>query len=242
MQRPLEALRDRLIDVVFPPQCGVCGTAGSFICPTCTRRLQAASAPRCQRCWSAETQARVCRDCATSPLDGARAPYVYDGPARDLVRQLKFEGLHALAEPMGALMASSLIEHGIQADIAVPVPLHGLRRRLRGFNQSELLARAIGQRTGIPLDETSLRTAHATAPLHQTDDRGLRETNVRGAFRCIGQLEGKRVLLVDDVLTTGATARECAAVLKAAGAASVWALAFCHTDRGRASFASPPAR
>jgi ComF family protein len=242
MPRALATLRDRLIDVVFPPQCGACGVAGGLICDACTHRMQAATAPRCQRCWSAESQQRICRDCIRSPLDGARAPYVYDGPARDLVRQLKFEGLHALAEPMGALMAVSLLEHGIQADLAVPVPLRGLRRRLRGFNQSELLARAIAQLIDLPLDTSALRTARATAPLHQTDDRLIRETSVRGAFRCTEQVEGKRVLLVDDVLTTGATARECATVLKAAGAVSVCVLAFCHTDRGRTSFASPQVR
>jgi ComF family protein len=164
---------------------------------------------------------------------------VYDGPARQLVHRLKFEGLLALAAPMGSLMAVASLEHRIPVDLVVPVPLHGMRRRLRGFNQSELLARAIADRTGLPIDTSALRTARSTPPQLQADDRTLRETNVRGAFQCVAPLNGHRVLLVDDVLTTGATARECARVLKAAGAASVWALSFCHTDRGPKSFAQP---
>jgi ComF family protein len=138
--------------------------------------------------------------------------------------------MHALAGPMGSLMTPSALNHRICVDVIVPVPLHGRRQRSRGFNQSELLGRTIAQELSLPLDAALLRTTRRTPPQHGAPDRSKREENVAGSFRCTGFVDNKRVLLVDDVLTTGATARECARVLKAAGAASVWALAFCHTD------------
>jgi len=229
MRLPFSSLRTRVLDLVFPPVCGVCGADGSFLCPACRRRLPEAAPPRCRRCWSPSTLGQ-CGDCAHSPLDGARAPYVFDGAARTLVHQLKFQALHALADPMGELLAVALLEYAVPVDVVVPVPLHGRRRRRRGFNQSELLARAVAGRCGLEIDARVLRRDRNTPPQLQVDDRARREANVRDAFRCSDAIAGSRVLLVDDVLTTGATARECARTLKAAGAASVWVLTFCHAD------------
>jgi len=229
MRLPFSVLRSRALDLLFPPSCGICGAGGSFLCTACRRRLPDAAPPRCRRCWSPSTTSS-CGDCTRSPLDGARAPYVFDGAARTLVHQLKYEGLHALAEPMGELLAVSLLDQQVPADLVVPVPLHGRRRRQRGFNQSELLARVIAERNGLELVTGVLRRARNTPPQLQVDDRGRREANMRDAFVCRGGVTGRRVLLVDDVLTTGATARECARTLKAAGAGSVWVLTFCHAD------------
>lgn len=216
-----------MLDLIFPPLCGVCGSGGSFLCPACREKLPTASPPRCRRCWRLSAD-DVCSDCVASPLDGARAPFVLAGGARTLVHQLKYRSLHALAEPMGELLATDLTEHPLPIDLLVPVPLHPRRRRQRGFNQSELLVRVVAGRLGIELNVRSLRRQRNTRPQVQADDRRRREENVRGAFRCGDGVAGRQVLLIDDVLTTGATLRECAAALKAAGAASVWALTFCH--------------
>jgi ComF family protein len=229
MRIPFSVLRARELDLLFPPACGVRGSGGSFLCDTCRRRLPLAEPPRCRRCWSPSPLSR-CGDCAHSPLDGARAPYVFGGGARTLVHQLKYQGLHALADPMGELLAVSLLDHPMPIDLIMPVPLHGRRRRRRGFNQSELLARVVSERCGLELDVHTLRRDRNTPPQLQVDDRARREANVRDAFRCLDVIAGRRVLLVDDVLTTGATARECARALKAAGATSVWVLTFCHAD------------
>ena len=229
MDLPLARLRLQALDLLFPPMCGVCGGGGSFLCDRCRRRLTSAAPPRCSRCWAISHRA-VCAECARSPLDGARAPFVFDGAARTLVHQLKYESLHALAEPMAELLASFLLDQRLPVDVVAPVPLHFRRRLRRGFNQSELLARGISLRLGLELEVGSLRRRRNTPPQLQADDRTRREQNVRGAFRCDAGLQGRRVLLVDDVLTTGATLRECAATLKAAGAECVYALAFCRAD------------
>ena len=230
MRIPFPGLRGRALDLLFPRTCGVCGAAGDFLCAKCRRSLPEAAPPRCRRCWSIGVYSGSCADCVHSPLDGARAPYVFEGPARTLVHQLKYEGMRALAEPMGELLVISLLENPMTIDLVVPVPLHGLRRRRRGFNQSELLARTVAYRTGLQLETSALRRRRGTPPQVQESERPRRESNVQGAFRCSDAVAGRRILLIDDVLTTGATARECARTLKAAGAASVWALCFCHDD------------
>jgi len=217
------------LDLLFPPSCGVCGTGGSFLCLTCRARLPAADGPRCRRCWAITARA-VCGDCAHSPLDGARALYVFDGGARALVHELKYRSLHALAQPMAELLADSFLVEPFPADVVMPVPLHRRRRRQRGFNQSELLARVLARRAELELDVRTLQRTRDTPQQTQTDDRTRREQNVRAAFSCRTSLIGRRVLLIDDVWTTGATLRECARTLRQAGAASVWALTFCHVD------------
>ena len=117
------------------------------------------------------------------------------------------------------------------ADVVVPVPLFPRRQRVRGYNQSALLAEALARRMALPADERTLVRARSTASQAETRNVDERKVNVRDAFQCRGrQLAGKRVLLVDDVSTTGATLDACAQALRKAGVASVWALTFAHED------------
>jgi ComF family protein len=127
------------------------------------------------------------------------------------------------AEAPGELMRRSW-------DAAVPVPLHWRRRLRRGFNQAEALARAVGRRHGLPVERHCLVRVHATPP--QQGDAAARQRNVRDAFavRRAGPIAGKRVLLVDDVFTTGATANACAATLLGAGAAAVGVLTLARVE------------
>lgn len=155
---------------------------------------------------------------------------MFDGGARTLVHELKYRSLSALAEPMGELLADAFQRDPLPVDVILPVPLHGGRQRRRGFNQSELLARAVAERAALELDARSLRRVRSTAQQTQSDDRLRREENVRGAFRCSTDIGGRHALLIDDVQTSGATLRECARTLRAAGSASVWALTFCRAD------------
>jgi ComF family protein len=133
---------------------------------------------------------------------------------------------------LGALLAAYLLQEAIAVDVVLPVPLHPRRRRQRGFNQSELLARILAERIGLDLDTRSLIRSRNTPQQTRAHNRDQREQNLRDAFRCRrpDSIAARRILLVDDVLTTGATARECARTLKAAGAAEVVALSFCHVD------------
>jgi len=145
----------------------------------------------------------------------------------EAISRFKFGGVARLARPLGALLADYADpEFPFSAvDLIIPVPLHPRRLRERGFNQSLLLARQVGKRRSIPLNFTALHRTRQTQP--QTQLSGAeRRKNVRGAFE-VRQAEvvgGKRILLVDDVFTTGATVQECASVLGEAGASEVHVL------------------
>ena len=220
-----------VLDLWFPPCCGVCGISGSFLCAACERGFQRADGPRCSRCWGVSATT-PCAECTSSPdaLDGARSVYIFEGAARTLVHQVKYRFLHALARPMGERLADYLAQNPLPIDLLVPVPLHRRRQRERGFNQAELLCRVLAERSGIAIDRRSLRRRRNTPHQMQVKDRAQRAANVRGAFICAGGFTGRRVLLIDDVLTSGATLRACASSLRAAGAASVWALTFARVD------------
>ena len=157
----------------------------------------------------------------------------YEGKLRDLIHVFKYGGVRPLARPFGRLLALALpCEAGF--DLIVPMPLHWFKQWQRGFNQSDVLAREIGKKWGVPVRNV-IRRKKATRP-----QAGLthakRRANVSGAFRIPRgrSLAGMRVLLVDDVVTTGATASACARVLKRAGAAHVALLALARTDRRQA--------
>jgi ComF family protein len=156
-------------------------------------------------------------------LNGLRALAQYDAELRLAIHALKYDGITALAEPLGELLTAYIAQQPLPAELIVPVPLHPDRRAERGYNQSELLARVLSRQSRIPLNTSAL-----TRPLNTTPQVGLNESerrqNVRGAFQCAQRLDGARVLVVDDVCTTGATLSECAEALHAGGAASIWGL------------------
>jgi ComF family protein len=133
---------------------------------------------------------------------------------------------------MGQLMAECLDGAALPVDVVVPVPLHPRRQRLRGYNQSTLLAREVSRRLGLTLASEALVRRRDTPPQAKAVEAGARRRNVAGAFDCpAGVAAGRRVLLVDDVTTTGATLDACArALLAEGGAAGVWALTFARED------------
>ncbi len=239
-------------DLLFPRRCGVCGTFGDFLCAPCVAALPTLTGPRCPTCAGSRPRGDVCPICASlggQTLDSLTVAFAFDGGARRLVHRLKYERLSALAAPMGALMAvvpglderiaggPSLGSRSV--DLIIPTPLHPRRRRDRGFNQSALLARAVGARHGVAVDVTTLARVRHTMPQVRTSSAAERGANVAGAFACHGPLEGLTVMLVDDVATTGATLRACAAALRAAGVRAVHGLVFAHEDAGRVSADSP---
>jgi ComF family protein len=157
---------------------------------------------------------------------------VFREGARDLVHALKYSYHSTLASPMGELMARYLQEAPLTADVLVPVPLHPHRQRTRGYNQSLLLAREVSRRLGLPMAAGALLRRRDTPPQARAAEADARRRNVAGAFACRpGAVAGRRVLLVDDVTTTGATLDACArALLAQGGASSVWALTFARED------------
>ena len=123
---------------------------------------------------------------------------------------------------LGGLMASCVQKAGLEGDALVPVPLHPRRLRERGYNQAELLAQQMGRRLGVPVAARSLVRVRNTPAQARSENRETRRANVAAAFRAKDAFDGRRVLLVDDVCTTGATLEACAAALREAGAQEVW--------------------
>lgn len=171
-------------------------------------------------------------NCPLGPphLDGLRCAAEYGGVAEVLVEKLKYKGRVEFAPAMALAMAGAVAHGwpGLVFDAAVPVPLHGARQRQRGFNQAETLAQALAGAGGPPVWTGALKRIRPTPSQTRMGRRG-RAANVRGAFAACGgggELAGARLLLIDDVATTGATLSECARVLKAAGAATVHAAAY----------------
>lgn len=163
-------------------------------------------------------------------FDAACCFGAYEGVLRELIHLYKYGRMRPLAGPLSDMLAAALPrDEGFDAVVAMP--LHWRRRWERGFNQAELLARATARRCGVPLVK-AVRRLRATAPQAGLSN-AQRRKNVAGAFRPLPgrPLEGKRVLLVDDVMTTGATASACAAALKRAGARRVTLLALARVDR-----------
>lgn len=165
-----------------------------------------------------------------SNFDAAFSYGVYDGKLRDLIHLFKYGKVRSLSRPFGRLLIGAL-PLGMRFDAVVPMPMHWLRRWKRGFNQAELLGRAVARHAGVPLVEALRRTRMAAAQAGLSSSQ--RRRNVAGSFGIDrpGAIRGQHVLLVDDVLTTGATARAAAGVLKRAGAARVTVLTLARADR-----------
>jgi len=219
-------LRSSALDLLFPLSCVVCGRDGSYLCPACETELPRLEEPYCQRCADPNEEG-VCDWCGAQPpaFDGVRAPYLMEGAVRDMVHSFKYQNLRAAAPELGQLLSAYLDSNPIRADVLVPVPLHPRRERERGYNQAELLARELSKRTGLPLASRAIRRLRNTPPQVSLSGYDARARAMRDAFECQPDVGRQRVLLVDDVVTSGSTMSVCATALKSAGARSVWGLA-----------------
>jgi len=236
---PLGAAAEALWRFVFPEHCVVCGVGLDvpyrYFCHGCWEELPWVGEMVCPRCGSAvPPNAAVARGCASCRgrrfgFSRAVAPLHYEGAARELVLRLKLGKEVSLAHVLGAVLANFLETGGLSrwVDLVVPVPLHWRRRMTRTFNQAALLALEVGARFHLPVATRLLVRTRPTQS--QTAFSALgRSLNVRGAFALArpflswrGSVAGKRILLIDDVLTTGATTSECARVLRQGGASDV---------------------
>ena len=214
-----------LVDLVLPIHCLGCQREGAFICPACVPKLKRLERPFCRRC-AQPNVGPTCRRCQDEPLavDSIRAPYLFEGPVREAVYRLKYKRQRAVAGPLAKLMSEWAPATPAPVDLVTPVPLHPSRLRQRGYNQSYLLARETGRILGLPIQDGLLAKAKNSPPQVEAQSREERRQNVAGSFECRGAAEGRTVLLIDDVATTGSTLAECAATLKSAGAKAVHAL------------------
>jgi ComF family protein len=176
-----------------------------------------------------EGRCALCRS-GLRAFDAAYSFGSYAGTLRRLIHLLKYDRVRTLAAPLSAYLLRSL-PRDETFDFIVPVPLHWRRRMKRGFNQSNLLARALSRSTGIPVKQALQRVKAGRAQAGLSNS--ARRRNVNQAYRCIAEaaMRGKRILLVDDVMTTGSTAAACARSLKTAGATRVALLTLARADR-----------
>lgn len=225
-------------DLILPPLCVGCAALidrHHALCPVCWRDLDLITPPICDRTGvplpgSAGPGPHLSTDAMLQPPEyaRARAAAIHSGLMRRLIVRFKFEDRHEALPFFTRLMSEAGRDLIASAEVIVPVPLHPLRLLQRRYNQSALLARALARETKKPLALSVLRRVRRTTPQVGLD-RAARAQNVNAAFAVNGarraQIAGKRVLLIDDVLTTGATVGACARTLKSAGALAVDVLA-----------------
>ncbi len=225
MLRPRQWL-EAALDLVFPPQCVGCGSPGSVWCTACTNRLQSLGDATCSLCGQPVPRgARVCQACADSPPKYLCRSFArYRPPLDAAILHLKYRPDRRLAEVMGGWLAELYTTAGWQADLITAVPLSPKRQRQRGYNQAALLGAALGGRIGLPVCDGALARRRETGTQVGLGPAGRRQ-NVAGAFEArTTWVQGKAVIVVDDLYTTGATLGACAVSLIDAGASRVYSL------------------
>jgi len=202
---------EKLVGLLAPHECLGCGNEGRLLCPSCLKSLPPAKVPAPH----------------TSHLSKIQSVTLYEGLAKDLIWKLKSDGAQAAAYIMASAMAELL--RGAESVCLVPVPTAVSRVRQRGYDQAKLIARSLARQTGFAYANYLIRCGQA----HQVGaNRLIRLQQIGGAFRVrqVFKLKGAKILLIDDVTTTGATLDTAAELLKTAGAASVKALTFAYAE------------
>jgi ComF family protein len=236
----IQRLARDFMELIYPAACPVCreATGGPWLCGTCAAGLDGvAAAPACSRCaLPVATEGAVCPWCAGrsfAPFEKIVALGRFRDPLKQLIHHAKFHRQWTVGERL----ADRLLEEDrvkallTGADVLVAVPLHWSRQIDRGYNQAEVVARALGRRCRLKVARAIVRTKN-TQPQTTLKARAERARNVRGAFKLVrpGAVEGKRVVLIDDVMTTAATIRSAARAMRAARPASLCAIVLAVAD------------
>jgi ComF family protein len=222
------------LDLIFPPVCPVCESLidrrdkDRVICPACRKAIRFVQPPLCPRCGLPypSGRAHLCAVCLKDRRYFAvhRTAALYEGALKEMIHRFKYQGVFPLKQVLGDLLEPVLkgMRRELRVDLLVPVPLHIRRLRERGFNQALLLVKELSTRSGIPYQERALAKIKET-PEQISLKKRERAKNLKGVFTVTdeGAIKGKRVVLVDDVFTTGATVNECSRALLKAGAKQV---------------------
>lgn len=233
MLQTVRSIGNAALSLLYPPHCAVCAgetAPGVHLCAGCAGRAFPIKPPFCRKCsqpfQGAIDGAFTCANCAEREyqFDCAVSCYLSRDVVRDFIHRFKYDGHYYLRHQLAEWLAATLRDEriiGQPADFLVPVPLHSARLREREFNQADVLAHLLAGRAGLPVWACLERTRYTTTQTRL--DRYERMENLRGAFRVRQnqRVQGRHVILVDDVLTTGSTVDECARVLREARAASV---------------------
>lgn len=231
----LSSLAASLMGLVYDNTCPVCRSRADRytyfpICATCFESATGYQGPSCRQCARpfVSRYSEICGDCLSTPPPFQRSlSYgLYEGVLMQAIHLIKFGGIRRLAAPLAARLASLDLPHEADAIVPVPMTIRGLRKR--GFNQAALMGHGLGRLKGIPL-RLGLLEKIKEIPPQVGLNRAARLRNVKGAFMATKDAQGLNIILMDDVITTGATVRECALALKKAGAANITALSIART-------------
>ena len=223
------------LDWIFPPECGGCGKKGVRWCPVCASESRTISDRCCEICGDIFVDTEICQRCLEERpvFTQARSWAVYEGPVRNLVHRLKYKGDICLGEALAKPLIFELKRIGWNIDMVIPVPLSLARMAERGYNQAALIALPIAIGLQVPYQVKALRKVKDTRSqvgLSYND----RKTNLMDAFKVdVEILKGKRILVVDDVTTSGATLNECARALYEAGACDVFGYTFARAANNK---------
>lgn len=233
LPRLAQTMGTTLLDLLYPKRCVGCGQEGRYFCGGCRAVLPWIPSPWCSQCGLHLAPGASCSFCSIHELalDGLSSAFLYLSPIREAIIALKYRGLTALSGELAELLVDHVRKRRFDVDVIVPVPLHRSRQRERGYNQSEVIGRGLGRLLGLPVDIKALSRLRSTAPQAQQASRDERLRNIGGAFAAQKEAaQGQRVLLLDDVCTTGATLNACALALRAGGAQTVWGLTIAREE------------
>jgi len=229
--RPLTRVISAVEDLVFPPICAGCRERGSWLCDACRRELKIVARPICARCGQpTDEDCDACSLCGNWPskIGAVRAAFAFGGPLRDAIHRYKYQSEYARASSLSELLVEAIerseFDTHLPWDLISCVPLHARRRRQRGFDQSRLLAQGLADRVGLPYTSDLVRSVNTPSQVGRSAVE--RQQNVRDAFEWKGRrLDGTKILIIDDVITTGATMIAASLPLIHAGADRVDGLA-----------------
>ena len=242
-------IKNFLLDILFPIQCLGCQKEGTYLCSSCFKTIPLKEKQVCPHCQRASLLGKVCLSCKEySPLDGLLVASKYENKLlQELIHNFKYKYIKELAQPLGKILVNFLKTQHIypleekqnfkqfiflpqifqeKETIIIPIPLHRRRLRERGFNQSELLSQEIEKIFNWKIENQLLIRKYYSKPQIKLSEKERKE-NVKNIFFCPQRekIEGKRIILIDDVVTTGATMNEAAKTLKLGGAKEIWGLA-----------------
>lgn len=229
----LKKLGQSFLDLVFPITCLVCGQDGTYLCDKCRAKLPRLEKQQCLVCQTASPFGKTHPNCASkNQVDGALSALTHkDKHVRKLIWTFKYNFVSSLSPALSRLIVETIASQGL-ADyfndfVVVPVPLHPKRLNWRGFNQASLLGQSLAQDLGTKIDEQLVTRNKFTQP--QTKLKAEeRKRSLENAFNLIGDVTNKKILLIDDVITSGSTANELAKLLKRAHASEVWIVSVAH--------------
>lgn len=224
------SFRTRLADSLLPQDCLLCasGAGGELLCPACLADLPQLTETRCPRCALPSTHSETCGRCQRHPphFDTMIAAFPYSFPLDRMIQKLKYGHQLALARWFGERLVAAC--PNLTGDLIIPMPLHDRRLAERGFNQALEICRPLARHLGIAIDHAACTRLRETLPQEGLSLRERRR-NLKNAFACSADLSGRHVVLVDDVVTTGASVDECARTLRLHGAAQITVLAIART-------------